>query len=661
MSGGRGFIPENIINEVIERNDILSLVSQYVDLTRKSSSSFFGLCPFHNEKTPSFSVSPAKNMFYCFGCHVGGNAIEFVKRIENMSFVEAVRFLAKRAGIDIPENSRPYNSVNKKLYDLLTDCAKFFYAALIAENEEAAEARRYLTKLRGLKPAVLKSFGAGYADTSFDSLTKAMLAKGYTEKDLFDAGLAKKNERGTRDVFIARVVFPIINPSNKIVGFGGRIIRPSEYAPKYLNSPATKIYNKSRELFAIQRAFRSRKPYAIIAEGYLDVLSLHSAGFDSAVASLGTALTPAQCRLLKRRFSAVRLCYDGDTAGLNAAEKAIPLLLQAGFEDIRIVNLPGNKDPDDYIKEMGPDMFESALDGAPGIPRFLISRAEAKFLDAEEPDYAGYEKTICRIIADIESLSERQELIRQEARKLKVIYEDLDAKVRDFQMNKGFSRDSGHKSGLPRPPMPEPPPPPNFAPPFASTAPGFMPQACEHDSMTAADNKDKPPKLSEAEAHFIYALLNAGYSLEELKIKPDPRFFTPGPAHDFLEFICQKPANHRFSPADLELYLENNAVEAEEEIEEGEEGLRGENDPYIIKSAMAAFLVNTVDPNSALRPEAIKRAYEFIYYDYLCAEELKLRQELAEMEIGEAGEATQDIVRKIMKIKQQKLLIGGLK
>ena len=354
---------DDIIEEVRTRNDIVDVISGYVKLQRKGSS-YFGLCPFHNEKSPSFSVSPGKQMYYCFGCGAGGNVYTFLMEYENYSFQEAVKVLAGRAGVKLPEIE--YSKEAKELADrraLLLEinkqAAKYFYCKL--RTPGGADAMAYL-KRRGLSDETIRMFGLGYSDKYNNDLYQFLKKKGYSDELLKDSGLFNVDERhGMYDKFWNRVIYPIMDVNNRVIGFGGRVMGDAK--PKYLNSPETKIFDKSRNLYGLNAARTSRRRNLIICEGYMDVISMHQAGFTNAVASLGTALTSQQAGLLKRYTDEVLIIYDSDEAGVRAALRAIPMLRSVGLAT-KVVNLRPHKDPDEFIQKEGMEAFEERLERA---------------------------------------------------------------------------------------------------------------------------------------------------------------------------------------------------------------------------------------------------------------------------------------------------------
>ncbi len=356
-------ISREVIDEILLRNDIEGVIGSYVSLKR-AGSNLKGLCPFHSEKTPSFTVYPSDNSFYCFGCGVGGNAITFIRQMEHLDYPDAVEFLAKRAGITVvrDNDSERYQKkgVDKqRLLKMNVDAAKFFHSQLFGDNPKAREALAYFTEKRGLSMATLKHFGLGFAPDSFDSLMKYMLSRGYNKDELVTAYLLGKTDSGKYyDAFRNRVMFPIIDPAGNVIAFGGRVMDDSK--PKYKNTMDTPVFKKSRNLFALNFAKDTGKESLILCEGYMDVIALHAAGFTNAIATLGTAITAEQARVLSRYTKKVVISYDADEAGQKAATRAMKLLTEVGL-DVAVIKVPGAKDPDEYIKTYGKDKFREVL------------------------------------------------------------------------------------------------------------------------------------------------------------------------------------------------------------------------------------------------------------------------------------------------------------
>lgn len=369
---------DDIIEEVRVKNDIVDVISQYVKLQRKGSS-YFGLCPFHNEKSPSFSVSPSKQMYYCFGCGAGGNVFTFIMEYENFTFVEALQYLAERAGVELPkmEYSREAQEaadLRASLLEINKLAASYFYFKLRGKSGQTAW--NYLSG-RGLTEDTMKRFGLGYSDKYSNDLYQYLKGKGYKDDLLRESGLFNVDERrGMYDKFWNRVIFPIMDVNSRVIGFGGRVMGDGK--PKYLNSPETKIFDKSRNLYGLHIARTARKKYLIVCEGYMDVITMHQAGFTNAVASLGTALTSGHASLLKRYTQEVLLLYDSDEAGVRAALRGIPILREAGVAT-RVVNLAPYKDPDEFIKAMGAAAFQERLDQAENGFLFRVREAERDY------------------------------------------------------------------------------------------------------------------------------------------------------------------------------------------------------------------------------------------------------------------------------------------
>ncbi len=375
---------EDIIEEVRSRNDIVDVISGYVRLTKKGSS-HFGLCPFHNEKSPSFSVSGSKQMFYCFGCGEGGNVFSFIMKYENFTFLESVKMLADRAGIRLPEvemsaEEKRAQDVKSQLFEVNKEAAMFYYKMLKTDNGRLAY--DYLKNKRQLSDDTIVRFGLGASSQYKDELYRYIKGKGYKDELLKETGLFIYDEYGVHDRFRNRAMFPIMNVNNKVIGFGGRVMGDGQ--PKYLNSPETKLFDKSRNLFGLNIARSSRKNNIIICEGYMDVIALHQAGFNQAVASLGTALTTGHASLMKRYTEDVLVCYDSDGAGTKAAIRAIGILRAAGLRT-KVINMQPYKDPDEFIKALGPEEFELRIKNATNSFMFELSVLSRDY-DMNDPD-----------------------------------------------------------------------------------------------------------------------------------------------------------------------------------------------------------------------------------------------------------------------------------
>ncbi len=424
--------PQAFLEELIARSPIEDVVGQYVAMTRRGSN-LFGLCPFHGEKTASFSVAPDKGIFYCFGCHKGGGVVNFIMEIESLSYPDAVRFLAKRAGLEVPEDAQ-YQSryrQQERLWALCKEAARFFHSQLY--SPAGAEGLQYAQK-RGISRTTLTNFGMGFAPNSWTGLLDAMKKKGYTEQELLDAGLALRHQtKGTvYDRFRNRLMFPIIDVRGHVIGFGGRVMDDS--TPKYLNSPETLIFNKRKNLFAMNLAKKTKAPQLILVEGYMDAIALHQYGFDCAVASLGTALTEEQVTLLSKYTSQVVLIYDGDEAGQNATRRAMPMLEKAGLQ-MRVLRIPNAKDPDEFLKKFGPDRFKILLEDAENQLEYQLQALARKF-DLSLPDQkVEFLKAAAELLATVGNAVEREVYGARAAEAAGVTYEAL-----KLEISKAFKR-----------------------------------------------------------------------------------------------------------------------------------------------------------------------------------------------------------------------------
>ena len=417
-------IPREIIDEIIHRNDIEQVIGSYVTLKR-AGSNLNGLCPFHNEKTPSFTVFPGTKSFYCFGCGAGGDVISFVMRTENLDYRSALEMLAQRAGITIPadDSEAEVGVPRKRLYEMNLEAAKFFLNCLFDEKY-GKEALAYLHEERKLSIATIKHFGLGYSPNNAWMLTNYMKNKGYTDEELVVGFLCGKsrNSGRTYDYFRNRVIFPIIDTSGNIVAFGGRVMDDSK--PKYLNTSDTPAFKKSRHLFALNFAKKHCEEQMLLCEGYMDVIALHAAGFENAVATLGTAITSEQARIFAKHTKKVVICYDADSAGQNAAQKAMRLLSEVGVE-VRVLKIPGAKDPDEYIKKFGTDSFKRALgESKTGFDYNLEKIAMSYNLELPEEKIKASSEA-CALIAGAYTEVERDIYIRRAAERLGISQEAL--------------------------------------------------------------------------------------------------------------------------------------------------------------------------------------------------------------------------------------------
>ena len=425
------YYPDEVIEEVRSSNNIVDVIGSYVRLQKKGSS-YFGLCPFHNEKSPSFSVSPNKQMYYCFGCGAGGNVFTFIMEYENQTFPEAMKVLADRAGIALPEaelTEEQKRERNKRqlLLEINKTAANYFYYQL--NNEQGQQAREYLEN-RKLSKETQIHFGLGYASKYSNDLYLYLKKKGYSDQILKETGLLTYDEKhGAHDKFWNRVMFPIMDVNNKVIGFGGRVM--GDGTPKYLNSPETMLFDKSRNLYGLNYARTSRKSYMIICEGYMDVIAMHQAGFTNAVASLGTAFTMQHSVLLKRYTQEVRLAYDSDGAGQKAALRAIPILKSAGI-NVRVIHMNPYKDPDEFIKNLGTEAFQERIDAAESSFMFEISVLEKNYKQSDPEGRASFMKAMARRLLQFPQELERNIYIDAIAGRYGIASEELKRMVNSF-------------------------------------------------------------------------------------------------------------------------------------------------------------------------------------------------------------------------------------
>lgn len=441
------YYSDELIEEVRSRNDIVDVIGGYVRLTKKGST-YFGLCPFHSEKTGSFSVSPNKQMYYCFGCGAGGNVFTFLMQYENFTFAEAMQALADKVGIDLPSQELTGEKKREadrkaRLLEINKEAAKYFYMLLRSPRGERAY--EYFRK-RELSDETMRKFGLGYSDQYSDDLYRYLKKKGYGDDLLKDSGLISYDEvRGGHDKFWNRAMFPIMDVHNRVIGFGGRVMGEGE--PKYLNSPETRIFDKSRNLYGLNIARTSRKNQLLLCEGYMDVIALHQAGFDNAVASLGTSLTSGHASLLKRYTKEVYLTYDSDGAGVKAALRAIPILKEVGIVT-KIINMRPYKDPDEFIKALGAGEYQKRIDEAENSFLFEIRILQESY-DMSDPESktAFYNETAKRLLAFSEEL-ERNNYIEAVAAKYRIGFDDLRRLVNNLAMAGAVPERAPLKSGI---------------------------------------------------------------------------------------------------------------------------------------------------------------------------------------------------------------------
>ena len=425
--------PQNFLDELIARSDIVDVVGSYVQLTRKGSN-LFGLCPFHSEKTGSFSVSPDKQIYYCFGCKKGGGVVNFIMEEENLTFPDAVRFLAKRAGMEVPEEEgdREAGRRRQRLLDLNRDAARFYYQLL--QQPEGRAVQDYLDR-RQIKKSTAVKFGMGASLDSWDTLLTAMTKKGYTKAELLEAGLVVQNKNGgLYDKFRNRLMLPVIDTRGDVVAFGSRVLDKSE--PKYMNSSETPVYSKRRVLYGLNLAKKTKRPNIILCEGNLDIGTLHQAGFDNAVASMGTALTVEQTRLLSRFTKELVLCYDNDNAGKIATERALQILQNSEFT-VRVLQLPRRlvdgeyvkQDADDFIKFQGPDAFERLLSGSENGIEFRMAQVAGKYDLADDQARVAYCEEVSDLLAGLSNPVEREIYTTRAAETAKITPEAMKLEV----------------------------------------------------------------------------------------------------------------------------------------------------------------------------------------------------------------------------------------
>lgn len=417
------YYSEEIVEEVRSRNDIVAVISQYVKLLKRGSN-YFGLCPFHGEKTASFSVSPSKQMYYCFGCGAGGNVITFVMEYENYTFPEALKMLADRAGITLPqgeetEEQKRQADLRSQLLAVNKEAARYYYYQL--RNQGGERGYQYLAG-RGLSSDTMKRFGLGFSPMANQALYRYLKNKGWEDRLLQESGLVKIDERGARDRFWNRVMFPIMDLNNRVIGFGGRVMGEGE--PKYLNSPETRLFDKSRNLYGLNLARRSRRPYLLLCEGYMDVIALHQAGFDCAVASLGTAFTAGHAMLIKRYVSEVIITYDSDGAGQKAALRAIPILKEAGLS-VKVLNMKPYKDPDEFIVHLGAEAYEERISQAVNAFLFETDALRGEYDLGDPEGKTGFHRAVAGKLSEFTDELERNNYLEAVAARHQIPLEAL--------------------------------------------------------------------------------------------------------------------------------------------------------------------------------------------------------------------------------------------
>lgn len=427
--------PDEIIEEVRNANDIVDVISGYVKLTKKGAS-WFGLCPFHSEKTPSFSVSRTKQIFYCFGCHAGGNVITFVMQYENFTFNEALKMLADRAGIKLPEihmsnQAKADHDLKTRLLEIHKIAANYYYHELTSPKGKTG--LDYFHK-RNLSDETIRHFGLGYTGIGSDRLYKMLKEKGYDDSILKETGLVTIEEKGAHDKFWNRVMFPLMDVNNRVIGFGGRVL--GDGLPKYMNSPETKIFEKNRFLFGLNYARKTRRDYFFLCEGNMDVIAMHQAGFTNAVASLGTSLTSNQPSLIKRYVNKVILTYDSDDAGVAAAQRAIPMLNDAGIS-VRILDLKPYKDPDEFLNKLGVEEMEKRVADAENSFVWTIGVLRKQYDMSDPQQKTEFEHKTAEALCGFSEALERDNYTRAVSQKYMIPYDELKRLVNSIG-NKGY-------------------------------------------------------------------------------------------------------------------------------------------------------------------------------------------------------------------------------
>lgn len=507
------YYPDEVIEEVRARNDIVDVISKSVKIQKKGSS-YFGLCPFHNEKSPSFSVSGSKQMYYCFGCGAGGNVFTFVMEYENYTFQEAVKMLAERAGVALPEveyskEDKQKEARRARLLEINKTAAGYFYFQLRAP--QGANGLNYF-KDRKLSDETMKKFGLGYSNVMPDDLVKYLRGKGYSDEEIVASGVAAMDEkRGVHDKFWNRVMFPIWDVNNKVIGFGGRVMGDAK--PKYLNSQETMIFDKGRNLYGLNFARQSRRDYIILCEGYMDVIAMHQAGVDCAVASLGTAFTIGQANLLKRYSKNIILSYDSDEAGTKAALRGIEILKDAGMVG-KVLSLRPYKDPDEFIKNLGVEEFEKRIENAENSFFFEIRIMSQKYKLDDPEEKTNFHKEIAKKLCDFSEEVERDNYIEAVAEKYGVGFDNLRKLVLKYAAQSG------------------------------NVEPAYRPKSGIKSTAGAEDNKLKPQRL------FLTWLV------EDAKIYPKVKKYIS--LDDFTEETYRKVAERLF--ADLDAGVVNPAA-----------------------------------------------------------------------------------------------------
>ena len=517
--------PEKFIDELVDRNDIVDVVSGYVRLSKRSGANQFGLCPFHSEKTPSFAVNGEKQIYHCFGCGKGGGVINFIMEIENLGYRDAVAFLARRAGMTLPEEDNDGESRRRaRMLALNKDAARFFYEQLSTPAGKAAG--EYMARRR-ISPATARNFGVGFAPDSWDSLVKAMQQKGYSERELLDAGLVRSGKNGgIYDTFRNRLMF-------------------GDGEPKYMNSPETLVFNKSRNLFALNLAKKSKSGYIILSEGNIDVVSLHQAGFDSAVASLGTSLTPEQARLISRYTNEVIIAYDSDSAGLKAAQRAIGILEKLDVK-VKVLRMSGAKDPDEFIKTRGAEAFRKLLEGSENQVDYRLRSVTEKYDLSVDEQKVEFLKEATDLVARLPGTVERQVYAMRVAALVGIPADAVSAEVerrRKRMMSRAYREEERQSTRPERQSQPAEKELRYEDPASAAAEEGLIRLLSWEPELGMRDNLPAPEDFSSPALGHIYSVLRERIRRGESVNTANLSGVLPGAEMSLLVRIQQKPEN----------------------------------------------------------------------------------------------------------------------
>ncbi len=527
MSPGR-LIPQDIIDEIRQRNEIVSVVEKYVKLSRKSAQNLFGLCPFHSEDTPSFSVSPGKQIYYCFGCHKGGDVIHFIMDIEKLGYYDSLKYLAERSGIALPESDdieyRRKADLRKRLYEINTEAARYYYSNLT--GPAGKHGRDYLVK-RGIDAGTVRKFGLGYAPDEWEGLYRHLKGKGYDDASLLLTGLFKKSERASSrdgtmyDLFRGRLIFPIFDYLGKVVAFGGRVLDDS--VPKYINSPETPVYVKGRHLYGLNKARSSKEKRLLIVEGYMDAIAIHQAGVDFAVASLGTALTEQQAMLARNFSENVIISYDADAAGQTATLRGLDILRRRGCS-VSVLVVPDAKDPDEYIRRFGAERFRALIGDALPLMDYKLLNAYRSSLRDGRLDKIAYQDRACDVLAAEENIVVRELYAAEVSEKLGVSSDNVLAEARR-------RIEAGARS--------------------RSREPAAYPAPADADPPGEEEELQEQMTATKEELYLLCVLTYAPDVFRSLRESPDPQSFSPGIMQTIAREAAGLCAEGRLTPSAL--------------------------------------------------------------------------------------------------------------